>query len=426
MKVYKNISTFVRATILKRPVFETKNLNESFSKILLEIQENGDKAVQKYAAQFDKSHLNHFLVSDEEIQKAISLINSELKSAINIAYQNIKRFHQTQKTESELVETMQGVTCYRKSVGIERVGLYIPGGTAPLFSTVLMLGIPAVMAGCKQIVLCTPPAADGTVHPAILYAAHVIGITKIFKIGGIQAIGAMAYGTETVPKVFKIFGPGNQYVTCAKQLVANQGVAIDMPAGPSEVLVIADDTANPDFVASDLLSQAEHGTDSQVVLITLSDAFLQKTLQSIDNQLKRLPRQTIAKQALGNSIAIVAKNYAEAMDISNEYAPEHLILATENATILAEQVVNAGSVFLGHYSPESVGDYASGTNHTLPTNGFARTSGGVSLDSFVKKITFQSLTQEGLKNISSTVICMAEAEQLQAHAEAVRIRLINI
>jgi histidinol dehydrogenase len=425
MKIYKNISSSVRGTILKRPVFETKNLNESVSKILLEIRENGDKAVQKYAAQFDKSQLNHFLVSDDEIQKAVNLINSELKSAINIAYQNIKRFHQTQKTESELVETMQGVTCYRKSVGIERVGLYIPGGTAPLFSTVLMLGVPAVMAGCKQIVLCTPPAADGTVHPAILYAAHVVGITKIFKIGGIQAIGAMAYGTETVPKVFKIFGPGNQYVTCAKQFVANQGVAIDMPAGPSEVLVIADDTANPDFVASDLLSQAEHGTDSQVVLITLSDAFLQKTLQSIDNQLKKLPRQAIAKQALGNSIAIVAQDYAEAMDISNEYAPEHLILATENATILAEQVVNAGSVFLGHYSPESVGDYASGTNHTLPTNGFARTSGGVSLDSFVKKITFQSLTQEGLKNISSTVICMAEAEQLQAHAEAVRIRLIT-
>jgi histidinol dehydrogenase len=423
MKIYKNISSSVRAAILKRPVFETKNLNESVSKILLDIQENGDKAVQKYAAQFDKSHLNHFLVSDGEIQKAVNLINSELKSAINIACQNIKRFHQAQQNVSEFVETMKGVICYRKSVGIERVGLYIPGGTAPLFSTVLMLGIPAMMAGCKQIVLCTPPAADGTVHPAILYAAHVVGITKIFKIGGIQAIGAMAYGTETVPKVFKIFGPGNQYVTCAKQLVANQGVAIDMPAGPSEVLVIADDTANPDFVASDLLSQAEHGTDSQVVLITLSNDFLQKTLQSIDNQLKKLPRQAIAKQALNNSIAIVARDYAEAMDISNEYAPEHLILATENATILAEQVVNAGSVFMGHYSPESVGDYASGTNHTLPTNGFARTSGGVSLDSFVKKITFQSLTQEGLKNISSTVICMAEAEQLQAHAEAVRIRL---
>ncbi len=423
MKVYNNLNVSLRTAILKRPVFETKNLNESVSKILLDIQENGDKAVQKYAAKFDKSHLTHFSVCDEEIKKAINAVSSELKTAINIAYQNIKRFHENQITVSERVETMHGVICYRKSVGIERVGLYIPGGTAPLFSTVLMLGIPAVMAGCKQIVLCTPPSADGTVHPAILYAAHVIGITKIFKIGGVQAIGAMAYGTETVPKVFKIFGPGNQYVTCAKQWVANQGVAIDMPAGPSEVLVIADDTANPDFVASDLLSQAEHGIDSQVVLITLSDAFLQKTLQSIDNQLKKLPRQAIAKQALDNSIAIVAQDYAEAMDISNEYAPEHLILATENATFLAEQVVNAGSVFMGHYSPESVGDYASGTNHTLPTNGFARVAGGVSLDSFVKKITFQSLTQEGLKNISSTVICMAEAEQLQAHAEAVRIRL---
>jgi histidinol dehydrogenase len=423
MKIYKNISSSVRTAILKRPVFETKNLNESVSKILLDIQENGDKAVQKYAAKFDKNHSTHFLVSDEEIKKAVNLISTELKTAIKIAYQNIKRFHQTQKTVLEPVETMQGVICYRKSVGIERVGLYIPGGTAPLFSTVLMLGIPAVMAGCKQIVLCTPPASDGTVHPAILYAANVIGITKIFKIGGIQAIGAMAYGTETVPKVFKIFGPGNQYVTCAKQLVSNQGIAIDMPAGPSEVLVIADDTANPDFVASDLLSQAEHGIDSQVVLIALSDDFLQKTLQSIEKQLKKLPRQAIAKQALENSIAIVAQDYTEAMDISNEYAPEHLILATENATILAEQVVNAGSVFMGHYSPESVGDYASGTNHTLPTNGFARVAGGVSLDSFVKKITFQSLTQEGLKNISSTVICMAEAEQLQAHAEAVRIRL---
>jgi histidinol dehydrogenase len=425
VKVYKNISPSVRTNVLKRPVFETKNLNEIVSTILLDIQENGDIAVQKYAAKFDKSHSTPFLVSDDEIKNAIKIVSSELKTAINIAYQNIKRFHQTQITESLPVETMKGVVCYRKSVGIERVGLYIPGGTAPLFSTVLMLGIPAVMAGCKQIVLCTPPASDGTVPPAILYAAHVIGITEIFKIGGVQAIGAMAYGTETVPKVFKIFGPGNQYVTCAKQLVANQGVAIDMPAGPSEVLVLADDTANPDFVASDLLSQAEHGADSQVVLITLSDAFLQKTLQSIESQLKKLPRKAIAQQALANSIAIVAQDYAEAMAISNEYAPEHLILATENAALLAEQVVNAGSVFMGHYSPESVGDYASGTNHTLPTNGFARAAGGVSLDSFVKKITFQSLTQEGLKNISSTVICMAEAEQLQAHAEAVRIRLIN-
>jgi histidinol dehydrogenase len=423
MKIYKNPSALIRTAILKRPVFETKNLNESVSKILLDIQENGDRAVQKYAAQFDKSHLNHFSVTDIEIKNAIDGLSSELKAAIQVAYQNITRFHQTQKNEPVLVETMKGVVCYRKSVGIERVGLYIPGGTAPLFSTVLMLGIPAVMAGCKQIVLCTPPAADGTIHPAILYAAQLIGITKIFKMGGIQAIGAMAYGTETVPKVYKIFGPGNQYVTCAKQLVANQGVAIDMPAGPSEVLVIADDTANPDFVASDLLSQAEHGIDSQVVLITLSNDFLQKTLQSIDNQLKKLPRQAIAKQALEHSIAIIAQDYVEAMAISNEYAPEHLILATHNAEALAEQVVNAGSVFMGHYTPESVGDYASGTNHTLPTNGFARVAGGVSLDSFVKKITFQSLTQEGLKNISSTVICMAENEQLQAHAEAVKIRL---
>ncbi|MEN9612101.1 MAG: hypothetical protein RLZZ628_2915 [Bacteroidota bacterium] len=423
MKIYKNISPSIRASILKRPVFETKNLTESVSKILSDIQRNGDIAVQKYAAQFDKSTLNDFSVSDAEIKKAVSALSTELKAAIQVAYQNITRFHQTQKNEPVLVETMKGVVCYRKSVGIERVGLYIPGGTAPLFSTVLMLGIPAVMAGCKQIVLCTPPAADGTIHPAILYAAQLIGITNIFKIGGIQAIGAMAYGTESVPKVYKIFGPGNQYVTCAKQFVANQGVAIDMPAGPSEVLVIADDTANPDFVASDLLSQAEHGIDSQVVLIALSNDFLQKTLQSIDNQLKKLPRQVIAKQALEHSIAIIAQDYAEAMAISNEYAPEHLILATQNAAILAEQVVNAGSVFMGHYTPESVGDYASGTNHTLPTNGFARVAGGVSLDSFVKKITFQSLTQEGLKNISSTVICMAENEQLQAHAEAVKIRL---
>lgn len=423
MKIYKKLPTSLQSVVLKRPILETKNLTESVSKILADIQVHGDTAVQKYAAQFDKSHLSHFEVTASEIKKAVNGLDSALKSAINVAYQNIMRFHQTQQAKIEYVETMQGVICYRKSVGIERVGLYIPGGTAPLFSTVLMLGIPAVMAGCKQIVLCTPPSADGTIHPAILYAAQLIGITQIFKIGGVQAIGAMAYGTQTVPKVFKIFGPGNQYVTCAKQFVANQGVAIDMPAGPSEVLVIADDTAHPDFVAADLLSQAEHGMDSQVVLVTLSDDCLQKVLQSIDNQLDKLPRKAIAKKALENSVAIVAANYAEAMDISNEYAPEHLILATQNASLLAEQVVNAGSVFLGHYSPESVGDYASGTNHTLPTNGFARVAGGVSLDSFVKKITFQELTYNGLKNIAPTVICMAEAEQLQAHAEAVRIRL---
>ncbi len=423
MKIYKKLPTSLQSVVLKRPILETKNLTESVSKILADIQVHGDTAVQKYAAQFDKSHLSHFEATDVEIKKAVTGLDSALKSAINVAYQNIMRFHQTQQAKIEYVETMQGVICYRKSVGIERVGLYIPGGTAPLFSTVLMLGIPAVMAGCKQIVLCTPPSADGTIHPAILYAAQLIGITQIFKIGGVQAIGAMAYGTQTVPKVFKIFGPGNQYVTCAKQFVANQGVAIDMPAGPSEVLVIADDTAHPDFVAADLLSQAEHGMDSQVVLVTLSDDCLQKVLQSIDNQLDKLPRKAIAKKALENSVAIVAANYAEAMDISNEYAPEHLILATQNASLLAEQVVNAGSVFLGHYSPESVGDYASGTNHTLPTNGFARVAGGVSLDSFVKKITFQELTYNGLKNIAPTVICMAEAEQLQAHAEAVRIRL---
>jgi len=362
-------------------------------------------------------------VSAEEMNAAADIAD-ELKLAICQAKNNIERFHHDQLQDSETIETMPGVMCWRKNVAIERVGLYIPGGTAPLFSTLLMLGIPAMLAGCKEIILCSPPAADGRLHPAILYVAQLIGIKKIFKVGGVQAIAAMAYGTATIPGVYKIFGPGNQYVTCAKQLVQKEGVAIDMPAGPSEVAVYADQSAIPAFVAADLLSQAEHGTDSQSLLVTVSRSIIDSVLAEIDKQVINLPRAEIIKKALENSAAILVKDEEEAIHLLNAYAPEHLILACANAKTLAANVINAGSVFLGHYSPESVGDYASGTNHTLPTNGYARSYSGVSMDSFVKKITFQQLTKEGLKNIGKTVISMAEAEGLQAHAEAVRVRLV--
>jgi histidinol dehydrogenase len=426
MKIYKNIRQEDYKNILKRPAMDTTSLFGTVRNILSDIKINGDTAVKKYAAQFDKSNLANFQVTEKELEIAENQLNSALKSAILTAKSNIERFHSRQVSEPEVIETMTGIQCWRKSIGIEKVGLYIPGGTAPLFSTVLMLGIPARIAGCKEVILCTPCKADGAVHPAILFAAKSVGISKVFKIGGVQAIGAMAYGTESVPQVFKIFGPGNQYVTAAKQVINTEGVAIDMPAGPSEVMVIADATANPDFVAADLLSQAEHGIDSQVVLLAYDEMIVENVLKSIENQLLTLPRADISRKALENSIAIIVKNDDEAMDISNEYAPEHLILSTENADNLAAMVVNAGSVFIGHYSPESVGDYASGTNHTLPTNGYAKAYSGVSVDSFVKKITYQKLNTEGLKNIGNAVILMAEAEQLDAHARAVSIRLASL
>jgi histidinol dehydrogenase len=425
MKIYKNLSPSDYKTVLQRPALDTTILFDSVKNILTDIKKNGDAAVKNYALKFDKLDLTDFLVSEKEIQDTENQLDTQLKKAILVAKSNIERFHEKQKSVVEVVETMQGVKCWRKSVGIEKVGLYIPGGTAPLFSTVLMLGVPAQLAGCREIVLCSPPTG-GNIHPAVLYAAKVVGVTKIFKLGGVQAIGAMAYGTETVPQVYKIFGPGNQYVTAAKQLVNTEGVAIDMPAGPSEVMVIADETANPIFVAADLLSQAEHGADSQVVLLAKSENFINRVLQEIDNQLLTLPRMDYAQKALDNSVAIVVENDEEAMIISNFYAPEHLILSVENADDMAAKVINAGSVFIGHLTPESVGDYASGTNHTLPTNGHAKAYSGVSLDSFVKKITFQRLNTEGLKNLGQTVVTMAEAEQLKAHARAVEVRLEHI
>ena len=428
MKIYKNLNPSDYTTVLKRPAIDTTSLFGSIRNILSDIKINGDAAVKKYALQFDKFDLPKFEVSENEFQIAENQLDTHLKNAILLAKSNIERFHKQQLSEPEVIETMTGIQCWRKSVGIQKVGLYIPGGTAPLFSTVLMLGVPAQLAGCKEVILCTPCKADGVIHPAILFAAQSVGISKVYKIGGVQAIGAMAYGTESVPQVYKIFGPGNQYVTAAKQVIntpegINVGVAIDMPAGPSEVMVIADASANPAFVAADLLSQAEHGVDSQVVLLAYDDMIVKNILQHIDNQLLTLPRADIARQALENSVAIIVEDDAEAMAISNYYAPEHLILSTENADDLADQVVNAGSVFIGHFSPESVGDYASGTNHTLPTNGYAKAYSGVSVDSFVKKITYQRLDTEGLKNIGAAVIAMAEAEQLDAHARAVSIRL---
>lgn len=408
--------------ILKRPIFDSSSLEEAVKQVLLEVKEKGDEAVRKFTLQFDKADINELRVSDLEIAEAGHSLDDELRQAIVIAKDNIEKFHRSQITHEEVIETMAGVKCWRKMVAIEKVGLYIPGGTAPLFSTVLMLGIPAKIAGCKQIVLCSPPGTDGRLSPAILFAASLIGVTKIFRVGGVQAIAAMSYGTGTVPRVSKIFGPGNQYVTCAKQLVQKEGTAIDMPAGPSEVAVYADETADPAFIAADLLSQAEHGIDSQVLFVTIHSLIIDEVLNEIDRQLVKLPRKNIAIKALENSKLILVRNEAEAIDLLNEYAAEHLILASGNADDLVDKIINAGSVFLGNYSPESVGDYASGTNHTLPTNGHAKAYSGVSVDSFVKKITFQKLTEEGLKNIGKTVELMAEAEGLRAHANAVRKR----
>ncbi|MDF2190230.1 histidinol dehydrogenase [Paraflavitalea sp. CAU 1676] len=423
MKVYDNPARSEWNTLLQRPVAEAARLEEIVSGILQQVKTGGDAAVKALTLQFDKAVVDDLQVSESEFRDAASSLDEALKTAILTAKANIETFHRRQLSEPEMVETMPGVQCWRKAVAIEKVGLYIPGGTAPLFSTILMLGVPARLAGCKEIVLCSPPDKQGKLHPAILFAAEAVGVTKVFKAGGVQAIGAMAYGTATIPKVSKIFGPGNQYVTCAKQLIQQEGIAIDMPAGPSEVAVYADASANASFVAADLLSQAEHGVDSQVILVVREKQLVAKVQQELDTQLAVLPRKDLAAKALENSKIFVITEEATALELLNEYAAEHLILACDNAGVLARQVVNAGSVFLGHYSPESVGDYASGTNHTLPTNGYAKAYSGVSVDSFVKKITFQQLTRQGLQMIGRTVELMAEAEGLEAHANAVRVRM---
>ena len=414
------------AEILKRPVLNMETLRGTVCEVLDRVKSEGDKAVLEYEERFDKVKLDSLAVTEEEMKEAEQNVPIELKVAILLAQRNIYTFHKKQKFEGRKVETMEGVTCWQKAVGIEKVGLYIPGGTAPLFSTVLMLAVPARVAGCKEIVLCTPPNKEGKIHPAILYAAQISGVSKIFKAGGVQAIGAMAYGTESVPKVYKIFGPGNQYVMAAKQQVSLHDVAIDMPAGPSEVEVIADETANPAFVAADLLSQAEHGVDSQVVLITTSEKLMEEVEYEVQHQLSRLPRWEIAEKALANSKLILVKDMEEAIAMTNEYAPEHLIIETKDYMELAEKVVNAGSVFLGSLTPESAGDYASGTNHTLPTNGYAKAYSGVSLDSFIRKITFQEITREGIQNVGPAIEVMAANEQLDAHKNAVTVRLKSI
>jgi histidinol dehydrogenase len=412
--------------LLQRPGMEQASLEKKVKKLLAKVKAGGDKAIKKMTKEFDGVKIKNLLVSEREIKEAINLVPDELKEAIAIAKNNITAFHNLQLQQEQILETMPGVKCWRKAVGIEKVGLYIPGGTAPLFSTVLMLGIPAKLAGCKEILLCTPPQKDGSINPVVLYTAQLAGITKIFKAGGAQAIAAMAYGTETIPEVYKIFGPGNQYATCAKQLIQSENIAIDMPAGPSEVCVLADGTADASFIAADLLSQAEHGADSQVLLVTTSKLLVDKVKEQIDIQIEQLPRKKFALQSLNNSKAIIVNTIDEAIELVNEYAAEHLIISCAEDEIIAEKIINAGSVFLGNYSPESVGDYASGTNHTLPTNGFARSYSGVSVDSFVKKITYQKLSEEGLKNIGKTVEVMAKAEGLDAHANAVKIRLLKV
>lgn len=424
MKVIRYPEKSTWNEILARPVFETKSLERHVQNILNHVQKDGDAAARHFTKALDKVEIGDFLVSEAEFEAAEKSVSIELKDAIQLAKSNIEKFHLAQETgKSEVIETTAGVFCWRKSVAIEKVGLYIPAGSAPLFSTVLMLAVPAKLAGCREIVVCSPPDTNGKINSAILYAAKLCGATKVFKIGGVQAVGAMAFGTETIPRVYKIFGPGNQFVTCAKQLVGQTGTAIDMPAGPSEVAVLADETCVPAFVAADLLSQAEHGPDSQVLLVTTSETVVKETNLELEKQLEKLSRKTIAAHALENSKAILVENLDEAIEILNEYAAEHLIIATENADAHAEKIVNAGSVFIGNYSCESAGDYASGTNHTLPTNGAAKAFSGVSLDSFVKKITFQKLTEAGVKNLGRTIECMAEAEGLDAHKNAITVRL---
>ena len=426
MKLIKYPSKEEWAEILRRPALNTESLFDTVRGIIDRVRTEGDKAVIEYEATFDKAELASLAVTDEELEEGVALVSEELKAAISLAKQNIERFHAAQKFVGKKVETMPGVTCWQKAVGIEKVGLYIPGGTAPLFSTVLMLAVPAKIAGCKDIVLCTPPDRKGKIHPAILFAAQLAGVDRIFKAGGVQAIAAMAYGTESIPKAYKIFGPGNQYVTAAKQLVSLRDVAIDMPAGPSEVEVLADDSANPVFVAADLLSQAEHGGDSQAILITTSERLQASVVEEVERQLAELPRREIAEKSLANSKLVLVKDMDEAVELTNEYAPEHLIIETSDYMEVAERIVNAGSVFLGSLSPESAGDYASGTNHTLPTNGYAKAYSGVSLDSFIRKITFQEICPEGIKAIGPAIETMAANERLDAHKNAVTVRLKNI
>lgn len=409
--------------LLARPTQEQKKIKKIVKPILKKVKRNGDSALLKFALEYDLVHMDSLVVGQDAIDASAQQVSEELKEAIQLAKRNIEKFHEVQKGAPLTVETMPGVYCSRRSVPIEKVGLYVPGGTAPLFSTVLMLGIPARIAGCKEIVLCTPPNKSGEVHPAILYTAGLLGISKIFKTGGAQAIAAFMYGTESIPKVDKIFGPGNQYVTAAKLLAVQEGIAIDMPAGPSEVAIYADQTANPAFVAADLLSQAEHGADSQVILVATDRMVAEAVNKEMEKQLAKLPRKEIAREALKHSKAFILPEQADAVDLLNAYAAEHLILSVQNYTEVSEQVINAGSVFLGHFTPESAGDYASGTNHTLPTNGFARAYSGVSVDSFVKKITFQEITPEGLSHIGPAIETMATAEQLHGHANAVTLRL---
>lgn len=426
MKVIKYPAKEEWSEIVKRPHLDVSQLNATVQGVLDDVKNHGDEAVKRYEEKFDHAHLDSLAVTEAEIEEAEKMVSQKLKDALHLAHHNIAEFHHSQKFDGVKVETCPGVTCWQKSVAIEKVGLYIPGGTAPLFSTVLMLATPAKIAGCKEIVLCTPPNKEGKVNPAILMAAKIAGVSKIFKAGGVQAIGAMAYGTESVPKVYKIFGPGNQFVMAAKQQVSLHDVAIDMPAGPSEVCLIADETANPVFAAADLLSQAEHGFDSQVFFITTSEKVLDDVKNEVEAQLERLPRKEMAQTSLDNSKFILVKTDEEAIDLCNTYAPEHLIIATADYEQLAEKVVNAGSVFLGNYACESAGDYASGTNHTLPTHGYALAYNGVNLDSYNRKITFQHLTEEGIRNIGNAVVTMAENEQLEAHANAMRLRVNSL
>ena len=423
IQVFKEPTKKDWPNILARPQFDAAPLEAKVREILMAVKQKGDAAVSAYTLAFDKIAISNFKLSASAFDAAEKVLTPSLKTAIQLAKVNIEVFHQGQIQKEERIETMPGVWCWRKSVGIEKVGIYIPGGTAPLFSTVLMLGIPAKLAGCKEIILCSPPNEKGEIDPAIIYAASLVGVTAIYTMGGVQAIAALAYGTASVPKVYKIFGPGNQYVTAAKQMIQQEGVAIDMPAGPSEVCVYADETSIASFVAADLLSQAEHGVDSQVILIANRLEIVEQVQKELDKQLVLLPRKEMATKALAHSKAIVLENTEEAIAMMNEYAPEHLILSINNAAQVAEKIINAGSIFIGNFSPESVGDYASGTNHTLPTNGFAKAYSGVSMDSFVKKITFQQLTERGLENIAPTVIEMATAEGLQAHSKAVELRV---
>ncbi len=422
MKIYNRPDRREWQELLMRPGFDKDKLQRKVGKIIAKVKKKGDKALQKYTHRFDGPVITDFAVNKQEIDQAARHVSDELKAAIAVAHHNIRQFHESQLTVEPLLETMPGVQCWRSSIPIDRVGLYIPGGSAPLFSTVLMLAIPALVAGCPEVILCTPPDKDGQINAAVLYAASICGISKIFKVGGAQAIAAMAYGTETIPAVYKIFGPGNQYVNCAKLLV-QQDVAIDMPAGPSEVCVLADESGDPSFIAADLLSQAEHGPDSQVLMVTTSARLAEQTGGEVLKQLRDLPRRKFAGLSLDASRIIVAKDLGEAVDIVNQYAPEHLIIAMDNAREVAGKITNAGSVFLGHFTPEAAGDYASGTNHTLPTNGWARSYSGVSVDSFLKKITFQEINPEGLHHIGNSVEIMARAEGLDGHANAVTLRL---